>query len=200
MLLYEFLGLGEGLMILWDEPGLIGEILEAFEESLRALLPALLNVPGPIVLSPDNLDSQFISPDSFRAHFLESYKKTAEALHSAGKKLIVHAGGPVGGLLAGLASAGVDGLEGVSPPPQGDSSLSEARGAAGPGLTLWGGIPQDLLLETHSEEEFREAVRRACDEARNQRRMILGVADRVPPQASLERLKTIPRLIGDETD
>jgi hypothetical protein len=197
MLIYEFLGLSEGLMLLWDEPEMIGRILQALEESLNGLLPDFLKVPGSLVLSPDNLDSQFISPDNFQAYFLDSYSRTAEALHSAGMKLIVHAGGPVGSLLAGLAETGVDGIEGISGPPQGDTTLSAARGMAGPNLTLWGGIPQDLLLETHGEDKFEAGVRSACDEVRGKSRMILGVADRVPPQASLERLKAIPRLTQD---
>jgi len=224
MLLYEFLGLSQGLMLLWDEPERIAEILEALENSLRAFVSELPSVselpgrsgggrtgtgpgaadggggaspPGFLVLSPDNLDSQFVSPESFRAYYAGSYRATADALHAAGGALIVHAGGPVGGLLEDLARSGVDGIEGIAGPPQGDTSLAAARERAGDGVTLWGGIPQDFLLDTHDDASFRKAVRAACREARGRSRMILGAADRVPPDASLERLASMPRLIEE---
>ena len=34
-----------------------------------------------------------------------------------------------------------------------------------PGLTLWGGIPQDYLLATHTAEEFEAAVAEAARQA-----------------------------------
>ena len=74
MLLYEFLGLSEGLMLLWDTPEQVAEIVEAFEHSLRIFVPDVANAPSPpglFVLSPDNLDSQVISPESFRAHYVD---------------------------------------------------------------------------------------------------------------------------------
>ena len=199
-LIYEFLGLSEGLMLLWDEPEIISDIIDAFEDRLQSFIPEFSDLPGSLVLSPDNLDSQFVSPVSFKNYYSSSYRRTADVLHSAGKKLIVHAGGPVGNLLEELGKSGVDGIEGIAGTPQGDTDLSTAREKAGPDLTLWGGIPQDFVLETRNQGDFEDAVRAACRQVRGQSRMILGVADRVPPQASLERLKSIPELIKELTD
>jgi hypothetical protein len=90
---------------------------------------------------------------------------------------------------------GVDGVEGVAGPPQGDISLAQARQLAGPGLVLWGGIPQDFLLEARDRGEFEAAVAGAVQEARGDNRMILGVADKVPVDAELGRLEAIPSLV-----
>jgi hypothetical protein len=89
----------------------------------------------------------------------------------------------------------VDGVEGIAGPPQGDVTLAEAREIAGPALTLWGGIPQDLLHDTHVREEFEAVVLGATQEASGDGRMLLGVADRVPVDAELSRLESIPALI-----
>jgi hypothetical protein len=89
----------------------------------------------------------------------------------------------------------VDGIEGVAGPPQGDVSLAQAREIAGPDLTLWGGIPQDFLVDMHSKEEFEAVVIQAVQEARGDSRMIVGVADRVPVDAELGKLEAIPALI-----
>ncbi len=192
-LLHEFLGWGEGLLLL-GEP-LVEEIIAALESTLHDLVQAVAGLGAPVVLSPDNLDGQYISPAAFRTYLADSYRRTSEALHRHGQVLVVHVGGPVKRLLAPLAEAGVDGVEGVAGPPQGDVSLSQARQTAGPGLTLWGGIPQDYMLAARGREEFEAAVAQAVREARGDGRTILGVADRVPVDAELSRLEAIPGLV-----
>lgn len=193
-LLHEFLGWSEGLMLLSESP--IQEIIAILETQLQRCVQEVAGLLGHVILSPDNLDGQFIPPTLFQAYLADSYRLTADVLHQRGKYLLVHAGGPVRHLLAPLAEAGVDGVEGIVGPPQGDISLAQARQVGGPGLTLWGGIPQDFLLDVYDRHRFEAAVIQAVQEARGDNRMILGVADRVPVDAELSRLEAIPLLIG----
>ena len=194
-LLHEFLGWSEGLLLLRRERAVIQEINGILETELQRIVQAVAALPGLLVLSPDNLDGQFISPKAFREYLADSYQRTTEALHQHNKHLIVHIGGPTRHILAPLAAAGVDGIEGLAGPPQGDVSLIEAREISGPGLTLWGGIPQDFVVDTHDRNAFEAAVQQAAQEARSDSRMVLGVADRVPVDAELSRLEAIPSLI-----
>jgi hypothetical protein len=179
---------------LLGEPA-IQDIQSILEEKLQELVQEVSRLPGQIVFSPDNLDGQFISPRMFRKSLASSYRLTADVLHAAGKRLVVHLGGPVRHLLTSLAEAGVDGFEGLAGPPQSDASLAEARGIVGPICTLWGGIPQDYLLNTYDGEVFEAGVRQATRECQGDGRMILGVADRVPVDADPARLAAIPLLI-----
>ena len=196
-LLHTMLGWGEGLSLLKGEgrPILL-EMLARLEEKLARLTAEIATLPGTVLLAPDNLDGQYISPRVYREHMAESYRRTAEIAHGNDKRLVVHAGGPVRRLLPLLAEAGVDVVEGVAPPPQGDASLADARAAAGPELILWGGIPQDYLLPARDQGEFEAAVREAARQAASDDRVILGVADRVPVDADLARLRAIPQLIA----
>jgi hypothetical protein len=197
-ILHTLLGWAEGLMLFKSEgrPRLV-EMLAMLDEKLRILAGQMAALPGEIVLAPDNLDGQYISPRTFREHLAGSYRQTAEMLHAQGKRLVVHVGGPAGRLLPLLAEAGVDAVEGIAGPPQGDTALAEARAAAGPDLVLWGGIPQDLLLDVdaHGPEEFERAVRAAAVAARADGRTILGVADTVPVAADVGRLRALSGLI-----
>ncbi len=193
-ILHEMLGWSDGLMLLGHP--LVQQINAVLEDKLQSLVEQVAQLPGDLVLSPDNLDGQFISPRLFKKNLADSYRRTAEALHQQHKRLVVHVGGPVRHILAALAEAGVDGVEGIAGPPQGDVSLAQAREIAGPDLTLWGGIPQDYLPDTRDFEELEAAVRQATQESRGDARMILGVADRVPAQADLGRLRAIPSLMG----
>jgi hypothetical protein len=192
-LLHEFLGWSEGLMLL-GQP-LVGEMAGILEEKLQHLVQQVAQLPGELILSPDNLDGQFVSPRLFERHLATSYRNTADALHKEGKRLVVHVGGPIRHLLKPLVATGIDGIEGVCGPPQSNAPLGEARAITGPGLTLWGGISQDVLVDTYEEELFMTTVQQAVREAGRDGRMVLGVADRVPVDAELSRLKALPALI-----
>jgi len=194
-LLHEFLGWSDGLILL-SEP-IINEIVEVLEEKLRQLVEAVKEYPGQIVFAPDNLDGQFIPPVVFDTYLAESYRCTAEALHEVNKYLLVHIGGPIKHLLTPLAKTGIDGLEGIAGLPQNNATLTEARELTGPAVTLWGGIPQDFLLDTHDHDEFGIAAQQAILEIADDPRMLLGIADRVPVEADIDRLRLIPQLIRE---
>jgi hypothetical protein len=191
-LLHTLLGWGDGLALLLGEGReALVEMLGLLEEKLQALVAQLAGLPGDVALAPDNLDGQYVSPRAFREFLAASYHRTADILHATGKPLVVHVGGPAKRLLPLLAATGVDAVEGVAPTPQGDVTLAEARAAAGPALTLWGGIPQDYLLAERTAAEFEQAVADAVAQAAGDPRIILGVADRVPVDADLGRLKAL---------
>jgi hypothetical protein len=192
-LLHEFLGWGDGLLLLGTP--IAKEMMAVLEAKLQNLVKEVARLPGDVVFSPDNLDGQFISTRMFEKRLADSYGHTVGTLHSEGKRLLVHAGGPIRHLLPLLAAADVDGIQGIAGPPQGNTSLAEARELVGPKMTLWGGIPQDYLLATHEEEAFEAAVRQAVREAKGDPCTILGVADRVPVGAELSRLAALPSLI-----
>jgi hypothetical protein len=196
-LLHDFLGWGQGLLML-AEPE-VQEMLDALEEKLERLVQQIATLEGQVVLAPDNLDGSFISPNVFADHLAASYRHTTETLHAHDKCLVVHVGGPIRHLLEPMARQGVDAVEGICGPPQSDASLSEARALTGPDVTLWGGIPQDVLLEPRTDREFEAAVTQAVQEAQGDDRLILGVADQVPVGAQVERLEVLPRLIAQAT-
>jgi hypothetical protein len=192
-LLHEFLGWSEGLLYL-REP-IINEIVAILEQKLQTFAEQVAQLPGEIVFSPDNLDGQFISPKAFERYLAPSYEQTAAVMRAGEKRLVVHVGGPIRHLVAPMAQAGVDGFEGIAGVPQSDLTLADARQSAGPGVTLWGGIPQDYLLEQHERERLERAVEQAVTQMRGDGRVIIGVADRVPVAAELSRLEAIPALI-----
>jgi hypothetical protein len=192
-LLHSFLGWSEGLLLLWETPAAIRKLVGILEAKLQGLLEEIVDLPGDLFLSPDNLDGQFVSPDIFAEHLAPSYQDTAARL--AGRPLVVHAGGPLRSLLPHLARCGIGAVEGVSGPPQSDATLAEAREIAGPGLALWGGIPQDAVLAATKQEAFEAALAAAVETAR-QPGMILGIADRIPPEALPERLLTLSKAAG----
>lgn len=192
----EWLGWGDGLLLFFDAQDLVEEIVALLEQQVQSLVEQIAALPGPIVVSPDNLDAQFISPAFFKRYLAASYRRTADLLHAHDKVLLAGTGGPIRKLLAPLAATGVDGIEGVSGPPQSDATLAEARTLVGPAFTLWGGIPQDALLPDFDQQEFEAVTVQAAREASADPRAILGVADVVPIHADPARLRALPSLIA----
>ena len=194
-LLHTFLGWSEGLVIALEEAEIIAGLVDLMEDKHAALVQDLLGLPQTAFLSPDNLDANFISPGIFENYMAAGYRKTTEALHAAGQTLTVHLGGCSRSLLAALAACGVDCLEGICGPPQGDASIAESRVLAGAGPLLWGGLAQDYLLPSCTEEDFRSAVSTALEEVQADGGSILGVADRVPLDAVFGRIEYLARQI-----
>ncbi len=196
-MLHTLLGWSDGLMLMMAEEDRLMELLGVMEEKRNELIQNLAaGFSHSIFLAPDNLDGQFISPASFRKHLESSYQKICEMLHPSDNYLLVHIGGISKHLLPLLAGSGIDGLAGISGPPQSDAALPEARKATGPDITLWGGIPQDYVMPMVDISLLIESVEAAKAFAATDNRAIIGIADHVPVDAEFSRLKEISNRIN----
>jgi hypothetical protein len=196
-MLHTMLGWSDGLMLMLAEEDRLTELLGVMEEKRNELIQNLVaGFSHSIFLAPDNLDGQFISPAVFKNHLELSYQKTCEKLHRSGNYLWVHIGGISKYLLPLLAGSGIDGLAGISGPPQSDASLSAAREATGANITLWGGIPQDYVMPMVDLSLLIESVEAAKAFAQIDNRTIIGIADHVPVEAEFSRLKEISNRIN----
>ena len=188
------------MLLMGDDRQAVVDILDSLEAKVQRCVETIAAGPGAVAYSPDNLDGSFVSPRAFDSYLARSYRLASEVLSVGRKRLVVHAGGPASRLIAPLAAAGVAAVEGVSGPPQGDSTLAEARHLAGPDLCLWGGIPQDYLLGdvlgVGVAEDIERAVEEAVAQSRGDPRVLIGVADQVPPVASIDSLRRLGDLVA----
>lgn len=191
-LLHTLLGWSDGLMLMMAEEERFAAMLEVMEETRNGLVRDLAaGFPASLFWAPDNLDGQFVTPAAFGKYLRGSYRATGELLRPGGGRLWVHIGGMCRHLLAPMGEAGIDGLAGVSGPPQSDATLAEARQATGPGPTLWGGIPQDYVMPMVDRALLRGSIAEARAFAESDGRTIVGVADHVPVDAEWDRLREI---------
>jgi hypothetical protein len=196
-MLHTMLGWSEGLMLMMAEEDRLVELLGVMEEKRNKLIQNLAaDFFRSIFLAPDNLDGQFISPAVFKNRLESSYQKTCETLHRRDNCLLVHIGGISKHLLPLLAGSGIDGLAGISGPPQSDATLPEARKATGADIALWGGIPQDYVMPMVDLSLLIESIEEAKAFAEIDNRTIIGIADHVPVEAEFSRLKEISNRIN----
>lgn len=86
-------------------------------------------------------------------------------------KIHVHCHGRVATLLESFLAMGVDSIDPVEPPPQGDIDFAEAKRRTAGRLTLYGNI-EFVDMERGSADEVEEQVRRAIVEGGNQRMVL----------------------------
>ena len=133
----------------------------------------------------------YLSTRYFEQYVLPWYAKRSGQLRRAGIFTHIHMDGYFKPLLPYLADLPFDGLEALTPTPQGDVTLEETREHMGDKILL-DGIPAVLFLNHHPREELQ-----ACTEKVIQLfhpRLVLGISDELPEAGddeSFARLKWV---------
>lgn len=86
-----------------------------------------------------------------------------------------------------------DGLEALTPQPQGDVSLEEMREHMGDKVLL-DGIPAVVFLPTYSREELTSTVKRIVELFHP--RLVLGISDELPEGCGDERMERV-RMVSE---
>lgn len=142
----------------------------------------------------ENLHEQLMSPRYFERYFIPFYQKRTGQLHEAGIFSYVHLDGFFHKyLLKYLGSLPFDGLEALTPVPQGDVTLEEIKEHIGEKILL-DGIPAVYFLPTYSREELMACVEKVVQLFSP--RLILGVSDEVPEGADEEAMTRL-KMISD---
>ena len=104
----------------------------------------------------------FIGPEMFSEFVTPFLTEIVSAIHSMGRKAILHSDGDLRLVLDQLVSTGLDGYQSVD--PQGHMDIAEVRRKY-PGLVLMGNVQTSLLQEV-DEPLIRESVRYAVNSAK----------------------------------
>ena len=178
-----------------DRPDEMTAFVQAIKPFCNKLFNAALNSPAEIVLSGANYDTSITAPNMFEEYILPDLQEQSERLHSVGKYLATHTDGENTGLLPLYARAGFDIADSICPSPMTKISLEETRRVfENSNITIWGGIPSISVLESIMDDYTFEKLiddTFSCIGAGN--RMILAIADTVPPATKFERILHIAK-------
>ncbi len=193
-LIVEEMGVEGTAYALADWPGACEEYFEALEVSHDRLIEVINASPIEIINFGDNVDARVTSPRLFEKYLLGVYRRRCERLHAAGKFVHAHWDGAVGPLLPLARETGLDGIEAITPRPQGDVTLEQAKTALGE-MFLLDGIPAILFDDTYSEADLADCARRCIDLfAPN---LVLGISDEISSTGDLERIRLVGRIVDD---
>lgn len=192
-LLARWAGVETTIELCYDETDDFDECVERIQEAQMPVFDILAHSGAQLIEWPENLSSD-VTGNLFDRYNVPYYKRVNEIFHKAGKYTAIHIDGRLNPCLSKLFDAGFDIAEAVTPAPLGDVELEDLRTAAGDDIVIWGGLPGGLFSPTVSDEEFEAYVKRIL--TLNDPKMILGVADQVPPDAAPGRVREVSRLIG----
>jgi len=117
--------------------------------------------PAEGVIPVENTSATLISPPVYRELSLPHLREYADILHAQGKKMVLHMCGLLRGLLPAIAETGLDGINGLTPPPVGDTPFDLALDALGEDLVILGGVFDAQVFQKPGVKG--DEVRRALD-------------------------------------
>lgn len=159
-----------------------------------AMLPAE-ETPGRlrILNFGENLHEALMGPRYFERYFFPFYEKRCAQLRSAGIFTHVHMDGYFHALLPQLRHLPFDGIEALTPVPQGDATLEEIKEHIGDKILL-DGIPAVLFLPMYSRQELMQTVEKIT--ALFHPSLVLGVSDEVPEGSGEESMLRV-QMVSD---
>ena len=189
-------GIENVTMIYADAPDEFTEMFAAVTESLDRASQVALDSPAEILMMPENLSSEVVGPRFFEMFLKDFQSRWARRINAAGKFSCIHMDGTLAGLLRQESAIGLTFIEALTPKPVGDIPVGEwARYRAGSNTIYWGGIPGSYFTPSVSDDEFDRLVREILAVMREDRRMVLGVADQVPPDGLESRVARVQGLV-----
>ncbi len=166
-----------------DEPGKVERIMDAIDAGYDELYDQLCAGDVRILNFGENIAQAHMSPAYFERYLLPWYDKRVGQLRDAGIYTHVHIDGYFRELIEPIRKLPHDGLEALTPLPQGDVTLDEMERALN-GKVLLDGIPAILFLEHHPMEQLQTCVEELCRRFRG--RLVLGISDELPQAATAE--------------
>ncbi len=136
----------------------------------------------------ENTSTTLISPAQYHSYCLPHLRAYAEAMHAAGKRVILHMCGHLQRLLPDLATLPVAAYEAFTSPTLGNTTLLDGRTAC-PEVCLIGGT--NATLWTRPVEEIIARLAYDLGELPHHRGLVITSAGVMPPLATPETIQTV---------
>jgi uroporphyrinogen-III decarboxylase len=182
--------------LLVDAPDEMAELFCLMTERHDQAAELTVASPAECVMIPENLSSEVVGLHYYRQYLQPWESCWVRQMRQAGKYSFIHMDGTLGSLVSEVARTGFDVIEAVTPLPCGDLSMAEViERVPGPTI-LWGGLPGVMFTPATTQADFEAHVIAMLDLMRQEPRFVLGVADQVPPDGLLERVRAVAGLCG----
>ena len=174
--------------LLEDEDALT-QLASRIEPYMDRLFDVVSKAPSRLIFSGGNYDAAVTAPVLFDNHMLPQIQKRADIAHSMGKFLICHTDGENTGLLDSLVESRMDVADSICPAPMGKIDLADYIEAFRGQTTIWGGIPSISMIEDVMDDAtFYRYIDDLFEKLGDGRRIILSVADTLPPATKFDRV------------
>ena len=163
---------------LYDLNGQVLELYDALLQNFRRTVDLVAEGPGRYICVLENFSAEMIGPARFKSLLLPVYRTLFPILQSAGKIVGTHYDGRLAVCRELIAGAPIDVIESLTPPPDGNMTLGEAR-AAWPDKLFWSNI--NISCYELPPDDLRQLVfDRIAQAAPDGRRLAFEVSEQSP--------------------
>ena len=191
----DLMGVEEATYALVDYPDVVEEFFRALGDSHMRMINVINQSPIKSINFGDNIHSGTLSPSLFKKYVLPEYQRRCEKLHEAGKFVYAHFDGDNRGLTQFYQETGLDGIEAITPKPQGDITLEEAKAGLGDNMFLVDGIPAVYFDEIYPVETLVECVHKIIDLFAPH--LVLGISDEISSHGDIERIRIVGEIVDE---
>ncbi len=188
-LLIELCGVEGTYYMLADYPDKVEHYFKVLSKSQEGLLKVIADCPVESINYGDNLHCKILPDYLFRQYILPEYEKRGDILHRAGKFIFSHWDGDCRDYLKYAKTCFLDGIEAITPMPQGDVTIEEMKEALGDDIVLLDGIPAVLFNEEYPVSLLKNDTEKLINLFAGQ--IILGISDELPSNGLIERVEMV---------
>ena len=192
------------IMVAAFEPDLFHELLSRFAAILYPDTAAVAKaLPGRLwrIYGPEYASPPYQSPTAFRDYVVRYDQPMVDLIQTQDGFVRIHSHGNLNKIIEEIASMGVDGLDPIEPPSQGDMELIEVRHKYGKQLVLFGNL-EATDIENLPTDQFEQKIKTAIEQgtAGAGRGFVLMPSScpygrKLPPLA-LENYKKMVKMVG----
>jgi len=174
-------------------------LAESIESYFDQALKIVADSPAEAVYWGANFDDMITYPAFFEREIVPWIRKASDYLSAHGKFEFCHCDGENLGLMDLIRDSAMHVAEAITPYPMTKVKIEEYYQRWSDTLTLFGCIPECLLLEeTATDEDLEAYLDHLFKAVAPGRRLILGIADSTPPKAVFDRLIRIGERVEKE--
>ena len=198
-LLIELSGVENTYYLLADAPELVEDYFKALSRAQERFLKVMAASPLEWLNYGDNLHCKILPEAYFLKYVVPEYEKRRDIIerNSGGKKkfLFSHFDGDVKQYLPHMKHCFLDGIEAITPLPQGDVTVEEIKEGLGDEVFLIDGIAALLFNHTYPLEALRDQANRLLELFEGQ--LVLGISDEFPSDGDLARIEYVTEMVNE---
>lgn len=189
----EKMGVEKGVMALYDWPDTVGAYFKAVDEAHDRFIDVINDSPIEIINFGENIHAGTLSPDLFLKYHLPACQRRCERLHRANKFVSSHWDGDTKPILQYARETGLDGIEAITPLPQGDVTIEEIKEGLGDKLFLLDGLPAILFDSSYPVSMLEDYTYRLIDFFAP--KLVLGISDELSSTGDIERVRIVGQIV-----
>ena len=177
-ILVDFAGLENLCWHLSEYEAEVRRLYAALLQNFRRIVEIVARGPGRYLSNLENFTADTLGPRRYEEFLLPVYEEFFPMLHAAGKLIGCHYDGRLASCRQQIARAPIDLVESLTPPPEGDLTLAEAR-AAWPDRLFWSNLNVGCY-ELPPAELKALVLQRVAEAAPDGRRLAFEVSEQYP--------------------